>query len=235
MTKSPAFQFYVQDFLIGVRHFNTQETGAYILLLCEQWDTGYIENSPTFLKKITGISEKKLKNVLAKFEKVENKLFNKRLELEREKQNEYRDRQRLNGGKGGRPKKGLGFSGLSESKPTQNPDETSSSSTSSSIIPNGIRTTDQTDSKKTFIKPDLSDVVQYFTELKSSTWNAIKIQEEAQRWIDHYSSNGWKVGKNQMKDWKAAVRNWLKNSFDTRSGQQTLPLSTNTNSFLKPL
>ena len=28
------------------------------------------------------------------------------------------------------------------------------------------------------------------------------------KWIDHYTSNGWMVGKNKMKDWKAAVRTW---------------------------
>lgn len=32
----------------------------------------------------------------------------------------------------------------------------------------------------------------------------------AQTFIDYYDSNGWKVGKNQMKDWKATVRRWAK-------------------------
>ena len=31
---------------------------------------------------------------------------------------------------------------------------------------------------------------------------------DAERFVDHYESNGWMVGKNKMKDWKAAVRNW---------------------------
>lgn len=34
-------------------------------------------------------------------------------------------------------------------------------------------------------------------------------EREAERFIDYYTSNGWKVGKNPMKDWPAAVRNWL--------------------------
>jgi hypothetical protein len=29
-----------------------------------------------------------------------------------------------------------------------------------------------------------------------------------QKWYDHYTSNGWMVGKTKMKDWKAAVRTW---------------------------
>ena len=32
----------------------------------------------------------------------------------------------------------------------------------------------------------------------------------AQSFIDYYDSNGWKVGKNNMKDWKATARRWAK-------------------------
>jgi len=43
--------------------------------------------------------------------------------------------------------------------------------------------------------------------------------------MDHYQSNGWKVGKNSMKDWKAAVRKWEENSFENKN---------NTTQFLTP-
>ena len=33
---------------------------------------------------------------------------------------------------------------------------------------------------------------------------------DAERFVDYYTSNGWRVGKNPMKDWKAAVRTWAK-------------------------
>jgi len=32
------------------------------------------------------------------------------------------------------------------------------------------------------------------------------------KWFDYYSANGWKVGKNPMKDWRACVRNWERNA-----------------------
>lgn len=35
---------------------------------------------------------------------------------------------------------------------------------------------------------------------------------DAERFVDFYTSNGWKVGKNPMKDWKAAVRTWERDS-----------------------
>ena len=35
----------------------------------------------------------------------------------------------------------------------------------------------------------------------------------------HYEANGWKVGRNQMKDWKAAVRTWDLSKFATQTNQ----------------
>lgn len=40
---------------------------------------------------------------------------------------------------------------------------------------------------------------------------------DPQRFVDYYTSNGWKVGKNTMRDWRAAVRTWEKND---RKGKQ---------------
>lgn len=34
---------------------------------------------------------------------------------------------------------------------------------------------------------------------------------EAARYWDHYTANGWRVGRNPMKDWKAAAANWMRN------------------------
>ena len=31
---------------------------------------------------------------------------------------------------------------------------------------------------------------------------------DAQKFVDFYTAKGWYVGKNKMKDWKAAVRTW---------------------------
>lgn len=51
-----------------------------------------------------------------------------------------------------------------------------------------------------FVKPTLEDVQAYCLERGKGV--------DAQKWYDYYSANGWKVGKNPMKDWKAAVRTW---------------------------
>lgn len=54
--------------------------------------------------------------------------------------------------------------------------------------------------KKRFRPPTLEEVEAYCMERNNRV--------DAARFIDYYTSNGWKVGKNPMKDWKAAVRNW---------------------------
>lgn len=51
-----------------------------------------------------------------------------------------------------------------------------------------------------FVPPSLDDVRGYCEE------RGAKIDPE--QFFDYYTANGWKVGKNPMKDWKAAVRNW---------------------------
>jgi hypothetical protein len=63
---------------------------------------------------------------------------------------------------------------------------------------------EQTEKKKRFVKPTQNEVLEYMIELKMS--------DLSQRFVDYYESNGWKVGKNPMKDWKAAVRTWKQQS-----------------------
>ena len=55
-----------------------------------------------------------------------------------------------------------------------------------------------------FAKPDVAEVRAYCLERGNSV--------DAQKFVDYYESNGWRVGRNPMKDWKAAVRTWERNS-----------------------
>jgi len=42
---------------------------------------------------------------------------------------------------------------------------------------------------------------------------------DAGSWVDWYASKGWMVGKNKMKDWKAAVRTWEQRNDNAGSSQ----------------
>jgi hypothetical protein len=54
--------------------------------------------------------------------------------------------------------------------------------------------------KKPFVHPSLADIQSYCLERKNGI--------DPQRFIDFYQSNGWRVGRNPMRDWRAAVRTW---------------------------
>jgi predicted phage replisome organizer len=55
-----------------------------------------------------------------------------------------------------------------------------------------------------FTPPTLEEVQAYCLERGNNV--------DCVRFIDYYTANGWKVGKNPMKDWKAAVRTWERTS-----------------------
>ncbi len=58
-----------------------------------------------------------------------------------------------------------------------------------------------------FVKPkDAAEVEAYA--------KSIGYEIDGQRFIDWYSERDWKVGKNKMRDWRAAVRTWKKRSND---------------------
>lgn len=50
-------------------------------------------------------------------------------------------------------------------------------------------------------------------------------QVDPERFVDHYTSNGWQVGKNKMKDWKAAVRTWEKSTNENTRGNTQRPVN----------
>lgn len=69
--------------------------------------------------------------------------------------------------------------------------------------------------RKRFTPPTIDEVTAYCKERKNNV--------DPQKWLDYYSSNGFMVGKNHMKDWKAAVRTWERNNYQSPRKQQTVP------------
>ena len=54
--------------------------------------------------------------------------------------------------------------------------------------------------QKKFIKPSLKEISDYCKERNNDV--------NPERFLNYYEANGWKVGRNSMKDWKAAIRTW---------------------------
>ena len=69
--------------------------------------------------------------------------------------------------------------------------------------------------KKQFTIPTLEEIQAYCLERQNMV--------NPTKFLNYYESNGWKVGKNSMKDWKAAVRNWENNDqTPVKNGQQAI-------------
>ena len=64
--------------------------------------------------------------------------------------------------------------------------------------------TETTTTNNTFTPPTIKEVESYCLERKNNI--------NSEKFIDYYTANGWLVGKNKMKDWKACLRNWEKNN-----------------------
>ena len=70
-----------------------------------------------------------------------------------------------------------------------------------------------------FVKPTLEECIAYANE-KGFNW-------DASRFYNYYESNGWRVGRNPMKNWKAAMSSW--NTKEPKYPQQSLFPSTSNN------
>lgn len=115
-----------------------------------------------------------------------------------------------NGRKGGRPKK------------SQDPESEKANSRNSEKLNAENKESQPRESEKTkgkskgksinssneelngrFKRPTKDEVVRYASGIGHPSF-------DAQKFMDYYNANGWKVGRNPMEDWEATVRNWIR-------------------------
>jgi hypothetical protein len=180
MSKDPAFLFYSSDFLTGTLLMSMEQKGKFITLLCIQHQKGHMIEKD--MLQICGTYDE---DIFSKFKKDnDGKFYNERLKEEVEKRKAYSESRRNN-----RKKK-------------EDMIDTSKTYDEHMENENENENKDLNKSKKvaSFQKPTLEQVEEYMKERGMSNY--------ASRFHNFYESKGWMVGKNKMKDWKAAVRNW---------------------------
>ena len=67
---------------------------------------------------------------------------------------------------------------------------------------------------KRFVEPTIDEVKAYCTERNNRV--------DSMKFHNYYSSNGWMVGRNKMRDWKSAVRHWESNTPKDKTGRKQL-------------
>ena len=128
-----------------------------------------------------------------------------KLQLKRDlrKYDDYIDKQRLNGAKGGRPSK------PTETQITQPFFQEPKKADNVNVTAN-----DNATNKKGFVKPTIEQLKEYMREQG--------MNDIAENWLNHYEANGWMVGKVKMKDWKASVRTWKTNQKNNSATPQVV-------------
>lgn len=119
----------------------------------------------------------------------------------------------IDGKKGGRPKKEkpmvinektIGYKKPKNEKPNVNVNvnvnANANDNDNENVKANENEKKESGDKPHRFTPPTLDEVKDYCWERNNGI--------DAQAFIDFYTSKGWMVGKNKMKDWKACVRTW---------------------------
>jgi uncharacterized protein YdaU (DUF1376 family) len=211
--------FYVGDYLRDTMHLRTIQHGAYVMLLLHYWTTGAaLPDDDEHLASVTRLSEKEWlthrQTLSGFFEVADGRWRHKRVEFELEKARRQKEARSEGGRKGANSKwhgKGMGeplAEGMTQTKHTH----TSSPSPSPSSSPEPIPEHTEAPRCRVFVKPTLAEL----------TLHAAKIglpAAEAEKFFHYYESNGWKVGRNPMKSWQAAMVNWRRN-WEERRGPQ---------------
>jgi len=110
VAKSPAFQFYANDFLGGrVATYSLEEIGLYSVLLAFDWSLNGLPTDAEKLAKLSRTSTRKFRSLWAvvgeNFTERDGRMYNPRLELERQKQEQWREKS-AKGGRASATKRG---------------------------------------------------------------------------------------------------------------------------------
>jgi len=189
------YQFNVADYRKDTTHLTPMEHFIYRTLM----DWYYLDEQP--IPKETQLVLRRLglgsdglsilQNVLSDFfYESEEGYKHERIEDELAKYRHKAETARVNGTKGGRPKK------PKKTQPVQNrnPEKTGSKANHKPITNNQINKGGR------FTPPTVSEVKAYCDERKNTI--------DPQVFVDFYEANGWMRGKSKIKDWKACVRTW---------------------------
>lgn len=132
------------------------------------------------------------------------------LKRDLKKYENYIDKQKENGRKGGRPKTQPFFNKTQKTQAFfQKPkkaDNVNVNVNDNVIIKENIK-----EKAARFTPPTAQEVNAYMQEQG--------MEDLSEKFVNFYEAKGWQIGKNKMKDWKAAVRTWKSNYKD--KGLQT--------------
>lgn len=193
----PWFPFYFADYSAKTEHLTLTEHGAYLLLMGSYYKTGCkLSANAMQLQRICRAFDQvevdAMHAILKQFFILDGDHYiHTRIEDELTKSNEISEKRSK------AAKKRYKIDAIAPAIAPANAEQLHTQSQSQSHI-----TITNKPKRKGFAPPSLADISQYCQQRENSV--------DPETFFDFYSSKGWMVGKNKMKDWKASVRTWEK-------------------------
>ena len=189
------YKWYPRDFYSSpaVRSMSFMARAIYRELLDLQWESVRLPDAKRTLSALN-INDEQWQEFAPYLDELFPNGQNPRLKELRETAVTQSQKNKESGSKGGRSKRTLSEC-LETPKPTLSQTETETETETNKK--------ENKEKKKSFVKPTALEVASYMTQ---RGW--ISPKSESERFVDYYQANGWKVGKNPMKDWQSAVRSW---------------------------
>lgn len=198
---APYFKFYVNDWLTGrIQYFTMEQQGIFVNICAMAWN-GNLPSNEDVLAHALRVDKQMLSNclILLKQEKIiclndDGSIFVKFIEEQKNTMNDVSVKRSLAGSKGGQA------------------NAKQMLSKRQAIACNQIQIQNQSLKKDTIVSqkrevfqiPSIEEISKHCQERNNGI--------NAEQFWNHYQSKGWMIGKNKMKDWKAAIRTWEKNN-----------------------
>jgi len=205
MSKLSFIKFDVYDWINDTRSLSAEAKGCWIDILCFMWNApqrGVWEGTYEEFARVTGTPWESAPALIAELEKVASvtkrnnlvTLINRRMQKEQNafednanRQRAFREKHKSNAIVTDKTLKTLDVRRETLDKDKKD------------------NTLEQAPKRPLFLKPSVSEVTAYA--------KSIGFDLNGSRFCDFYESNGWRVGKNAMKNWQAAVRTWRQNDY----------------------
>ena len=206
MAKKPSISFYTSDFITQTMFLSFEDKGKLIMLYCLQHQHGHLSKEQ--MESVCGNLSTSILNFFQL--DAEGKYFNEQIENSMIERDNFIKRQKEKSNK--RWKKDA------TEYPTEYPTEHSvgmplEDEDEKEEEIEDVKEKDKKGNKvvrkkgKIFVKPTKEEILEFAKTEQLRT-------DIVDKWFNHYESNGWKVGQNPMKDWKASYRNWCSNDYN---------------------
>lgn len=196
MAKDPAFLFYPGDYLRDTQCLSESVQVAYDRIMCEHMRNICISQQQLnfFTKRLSEDEKAELEMVLTKVDGGFQIAWVAESICKRKAYSNSRSENRK-----GKTKEDM--KNISDSYVEHMVNE------NENVIESGIEVRKESPRENQFQKPDQAEIYDFLLQ-KYPAANIQGALNFADKFWSHYENNGWKVGKNKMKNWKLAITSW---------------------------